>query len=324
MEDLELETRLRRYAQAFRREAQISDDLHRRIMMRTAIGTHGALSGWLLQLGAAAAVIGLAVGVWVLLGRARSEQATQTAPRMVRTVPADGASNVARTGDIRVEFAARPDQAPTLRLEPADGKLSPAHWKGATYSWRYEDLGWNVQYRAILDQDYPSPDGKRNHFQHVWRFTTEPTVPAGGRTCQMSDLSVRGGYTGGVSGGAVSGSIVFANASSSICTLQGRPQIQPRDSRGPMTVTQTQLNEGISELPIALRPGQEGRVTFVWSNNCQATSGAILLVVTLPGALGQFEVAADNLEGRPQTGTPRCNEPGSPSILSIGTFMAAQ
>jgi len=121
--------------------------------MRTAVGTHGAPSGWLLQLGAAAAVIGLAVGVWVLLGRARSEPAAQTAPRIVRTVPAGGASNVARTGDIRVEFAARPDQAPTLRLEPADGKLSPAQWKGATYSWRYEGLGANVQYRAILDQD---------------------------------------------------------------------------------------------------------------------------------------------------------------------------
>jgi len=149
-------------------------------------------------------------------------------------------------------------------------------------------------------------------------------VPAGARTCQMSDLSVRGGYTGGVSGGDVAGSIVFANGSASACTLQGRPQIQPRDSRGVMTVTRTQLNEGTLELPVALQPGQEARVTFVWSNYCQAISGAITLVVTLPNDEGQLKIAPDNLAGRPQTGTPRCNEPGSPSILSIGTFMAAQ
>jgi hypothetical protein len=91
-----------------------------------------------------------------------------------------------------------------------------------------------------------------------------------------------------------------------------------------MTVTRTQLNDRTLELPVALQPGQEARVTFVWSNYCQAISGAITLMVTLPEDEGQFEIAPDNFEGRPQTGTPSCRDPGSASILSIGTFMAAQ
>jgi hypothetical protein len=323
MEDLELDTRLRRYAQAFRHEAQISGDLHRRIMMRTTIGTHGAPSSWLLQVTAAAVALGLAVGVWVLLGRVRSEPAIPLAQVVVRTVPADGASNVARAGDIRVEFATRPDQAPSLRLEPADGKLYATGWKGPMYSWRYEGLGSNVQYRAILDQA-SSPNGTQRHFQQTWRFTTEPTVPRGALPCRGLDLSVRGGYVGGVSGGGVSGGIVFTNRSAATCTLEGRPKIQPTDSKGVMAVTPTQLNDGTPGLPVALQPGQEARVGFVWLNYCQAISGALTLTVTLPNDGGQFEIAPDNFEGRPQTGTPSCRDPGSASILSIGRFMAAQ
>jgi hypothetical protein len=240
------------------------------------------------------------------------------APKITRSDPADGASNVAGTGEIQVEFAARPDRIPTLRLEPADGKLHPGQWTGATYSWRYEDLDSNVEYHAVVDQEYVSPEGKQRHVQHAWRFTTKPAVPASARPCRVSDMSLRRGqFGGGESPGTIAGSITLANASVSTCTLRGPLQIQPRDSKGALTVTRSQLNQGTLEFPVAIQPNQEADITFVWSNYCRATSGDLEFAITLPNVEGQLK------SGPYRSDAPRCYDSRSPSILSMSTLVTA-
>jgi hypothetical protein len=287
-------------------------------MMRTAIAGHGARSGWLVQLTAAAVLLGLAAGVWVLLGRARTDQATPVPPEIVRSDPADGAINVASTGEIQVEFAARPDRVPTLRLEPADGRLYPGQWTGTTYSWRYEDLDSKVEYHAVVDQEYLSLEGKQRHVQHAWRFTTKPAVPASARSCRVSDMSLRWGqYGSGESPGAIAGSFTLANTSASPCTLKGPLQIQPRDSKGALSVTRTQLNQGTLEFPLALQPSQEAHITFVWINYCRAISGDLVFGITLPNVDGQLKT------GPYRGDTPRCYDSGSASILSMSTLVTA-
>jgi hypothetical protein len=240
----------------------------------------------------------------------------------VRSDPADGASNVASTGEIQVEFAARPDRVPTLRLEPADGKLYPGQWTGTTYSWRYEELDSKVEYHAIVFQDYVSADRKQGHFQHAWRFTTKPAVPASGRPCRVSDMSLRRSQYGGAAGGggAVEGRISLANTSASTCTLKGHIQIQPRDSKGVMTVSRSQLNDGTLELPVALQPSQEAQITYWWSNYCRAVSGAWEFVITLPNVEGQLKAGQP---GAADAGIPRCYDSRAASILSIGMLVTA-
>jgi hypothetical protein len=192
-------------------------------------------------------------------------------------------------------------------------------WNGTTFSWQYEGLAAGTRYRAFIKDDFHAANGRQGSLQVHWDFSTEQS-PDATRSCQVDDLSVRGGYQGGVSNGGVSGAIILANRSTSACSLGGRPKIEPTDSRGVMPVSQGQLNLGVPASPAILGPAQSGRYGFVWSNYCQATSGVMTLKVTLAVTNAQFVISPDDTTGRQQRGTPQCNDPTSPSMLSVGPF----
>jgi len=141
------------------------------------------------------------------------------------------------------------------------------------------------------------------------------------RGCRPTDLKIRGGYTGGVSGGGVAGSIRLTNQSPTACALAGRPQVQLSNAQGPMPVTRTELNTGAGEQFQVVQPGQEVSVSFVWDNYCQPTSGTITLSVRLSDQGQQLTTPADDLNGHPQSGAPRCVGPG-PSTLAVGPYQA--
>ncbi len=330
-EEFDFEMRLRRYAQAFQGDARPSPDLHARIMARVASRAPAgrwAAPAWTLRLGAAAAVLVLLAGAWGGTRYLRAQQLQAAAPRIEDTVPSDGATAVPVDGELRVLYAKRPAQDPTIRLLPDDDTLDAGQWQQSTFVVAYAGLRPATQYRAMLEQDWRAANGDRGHFMKQWSFTTESASAI--QPCQLSVLKVVGGEEGTRSGSTrygMAGSLVLRNISPSPCKLQGRPQMQLRDEGPPqraLTVIQTAQNPGTVDFPVVLKPGQSSRVTFAWDNYCgprvalkpgQYFGPAISMLLSVPGSREELSWTVWTSDAMPD-----CLSPSDPSVLAVGVF----
>src|SRR5438477_12982083 len=111
-------------------------------------------------------VLALAVGGFVMILRAQQGGLASTmATAHIRAVsPPDGAVNVPVTGELRADYFSRPNQDPTMKVEPPVGvALGPGRWDGTTFVMPYGGLRENSLYHVELDQDdWP---GKGEHKQ---------------------------------------------------------------------------------------------------------------------------------------------------------------
>lgn len=94
--------------------------------------------------------------------------------------------------------------------------------------------------------------------------STHTPVPsaAAQRVCHAADLGAVAGEAGSASGGQTGLVFVFANHSSTPCTLQGVPGIQLLDGRGKIIPTTATLPSGDSSPIIVLAPGHVPPVSF--------------------------------------------------------------
>ena len=72
--------------------------------------------------------------------------------------------------------------------------------------------------------------------------------------------------------------------------------------------------------PVVLQPGGKSFVYFEWRNWCGHAAGPFKLAVALPGEGGQLTVPVQDPQGAPVSSTPRCDDPGTASTISVGQF----
>ena len=155
---------------------------------------------------------------------------------------------------------------------------------------------------------------------------TTPT-PVAVAACQASDLKVSAVVQGAT--GNLAGSITFVNASSTPCTLQGRPDVKLVDATGqvlPVNEVAEPLSEAGLGSPVQVAPGQSARVFVIWLVNYCGPQPIppIGMRVTLPGDQATMNVPLADARGTPLAGTPRCDQPGSgSSTLAVGLFQSA-
>jgi hypothetical protein len=176
-------------------------------------------------------------------------------------------------------------------------------------------------------------------------LTPSPTVPVNARACRASDLRGEAGAQG------ATGSIVFSvgltNISTSVCTLQGPPQIQLIDQHGrvldmryythcflcdmstseaeeatplPATITpriptETAVVQERLYGKIGIGPGKRIGVFLIWDNWCQPfPEGGVIIRLTLPDRLGKVDIPTDAYVGG------RCDAPKARSSLMVSHF----
>lgn len=172
-EDFELETRLRDYGQNLAKEVVADPPLHARIMTRVAAPPAPRRRGLALELAAAAAILVIAVGAFLVIRHVRDQALASAAPVVEATVPADRATDVPLVGELSVSFKTRPQTMPVLSLSPADGRLEAPRWIGNTLVAHYAGLHPSAAYTATVQVSYRSRFGDEGRFAMSWRFTAE-------------------------------------------------------------------------------------------------------------------------------------------------------
>jgi hypothetical protein len=135
------------------------------------------MKNWAKQLAGTVLVLvfAFAVGGFVMVLRAQQGglAATMAAARIRAVSPADGAVNVAVSGEIRADYISRPNQDPTIKFEPPVGLvLGPARWDGTTFVMPYSGLRDNSLYHGELDQDDWPGKGEHKQIKVRWSFRT--------------------------------------------------------------------------------------------------------------------------------------------------------
>jgi hypothetical protein len=187
-EDPQLETRLRHYGSLLRDEARVSPNLHARIIGRLDGRAPVRSHRFTVQLAAAAAIVVVALGATGVVLKLRADELAKAAPHVTSVFPADGAHDVPLKGEFRVDFAHRPTNSPTLRVDPADATLQALEWSGTTMVVKYAGLHPSAHYELVLSADYRSHLGDNGRFEERWRFTAEgpaqitATTPTAGET----------------------------------------------------------------------------------------------------------------------------------------------
>ena len=121
-----------------------------------------------------AGVIGLLlVGAVVAFIRVHADALAAAQPTVTDLSPAAGAKEVPLGGEFRVTFGRRPAGTPTMRLNPATGKLVSARWEGSTLVAGYSDLHIATRYELVLTADYRSTLKDLGHYEKRWTLTTE-------------------------------------------------------------------------------------------------------------------------------------------------------
>jgi uncharacterized protein DUF4232 len=154
--------------------------------------------------------------------------------------------------------------------------------------------------------------------------------------CIAADLRAVAGWQGAV--GGMAGGVSFINKSDATCALRGRPGIHLVDANGGlMPVANVEYMEqpggdggegggtpdnsaAENSGPVVLGPGAKSFVYFEWRNWCGQAVGPFKLAVALPDAGGQLTVPVQDPQGAPLSSTPRCDDPGTASTISIGQF----
>jgi len=265
------------------------------------------MARWALLVILGGLLLGAGILSFVLLGQSHRQPPVDSAPSVQRTVPSPNATGVTAQGQFAVEFSRRPDHSLDLSLTPSDGLLGSSFWKGVTLIVPYSGLRPGVTYRLVVS-------GSK-----LWvdlTFTTEGGPSPTGVACRSSDLYLSVTYQGGISGGAVSGSVDLLNRSNANCLLSNRPGLIPRDGRAALNVTQTEL-AGVASPPFLLGAGQHARVVFVWSNFCGSVGSAISMTVLLPDG-EDVTVPVLSSTGGALTSPPGCNSQPDPSTMAVG------
>ena len=136
-------------------------------------------------------------------------------------------------------------------------------------------------------------------------------------------LSAWAGWQGAT--GALAGEILFTNQGSEPYTLEGRPQVQVLDATmGTLAAQQVAMPGSADVGPVVLQPGQQASLQVVWRNYCgPKLNGPLSLEVTLPGR-GELVVPVLDVDGKPDSHTPRCDVSAAASTLSVGVFELAE
>jgi hypothetical protein len=105
--------------------------------------------------------------------------ATMAAANIRAVSPMDGAVNVPLSGEIRAEYTSRPNQDPTIKVEPPVGvTLDNPQWDGTTFVLHYTGLGANSLYHVELDQDNWTGKGEHKQIKVRWSFRTGSATSA--------------------------------------------------------------------------------------------------------------------------------------------------
>jgi hypothetical protein len=91
--------------------------------------------------------------------------------------PSDGATDVARNGNVSLQFARRPVVDPLVRIQPAAKTMQPGGWKDATWTVAYTGLQPLQVYKVTVDVELGDPAA---NFHREWSFRTEPGAPPAG------------------------------------------------------------------------------------------------------------------------------------------------
>jgi hypothetical protein len=169
--------------------------------------------------------------------------------------------------------------------------------------------------------------------------TTVPTVPAGTAACRAADLSASAKAQPSTDVQAIT--LTFTNRGSSLCALQGPPDIRLISADGSsldmvynlncfgcgqtlsptpeIQATQipqaTQAAQAILTGQFGLAPGQSAQVLLLWRNECNALpAGEINARLILPDGAGNLDVPTGLYSG------PACIDPGSASTTTIGQY----
>jgi hypothetical protein len=135
------------------------------------------MKNWAKQLAGAVLVLvfALAVGGFVMILRAQQNgvAATMAAANVRAVSPTDGAINVPLSGELRADYISRPQQDPSIKVEPPVGvTLDNAHWDGTTFVLHYSGLGASRLYHVELDQDTWTGKGEHKQIKVRWSFRT--------------------------------------------------------------------------------------------------------------------------------------------------------
>ena len=135
------------------------------------------MKNWAKQVAGAVLVLvfALAVGGFVMVLRAQQGAlaATMAAAHVRAVSPADGATNVPLSGEIRADYVSRPTQDPTVKLEPpVEVTLDNPHWDSTTFIVDYHGLRDNSLYHVDLDQDDWTGKGEHKQIKVRWSFRT--------------------------------------------------------------------------------------------------------------------------------------------------------
>ncbi|HYU50260.1 MAG TPA: DUF4232 domain-containing protein [Candidatus Limnocylindria bacterium] len=156
--------------------------------------------------------------------------------------------------------------------------------------------------------------------------TPSPTTVVDAPVCQATQLDAGdGGWEGAT--GSLLGGFLIRNTSHEPCRLEGRPAIKIVDAEGRSLDVRTVPAPSPSPRPIVLGPKQAAPVlneepsrglaseTLQWFNWCgSAPKEPLKLTVTLPeGGVLRVPISFGG-------GTPRCDEPTAPSVLSVAPF----
>jgi hypothetical protein len=102
---------------------------------------------------------------------------TQGYPVLSALTPPHDQLQVARVGQVSVDFSYRPPIDPSLSVTPADGTTLPGRWRGMTWTTSYNGLKPQTRYEVTLTVDYGAAAAST---KRQWAFTTEPAWPAPG------------------------------------------------------------------------------------------------------------------------------------------------
>jgi hypothetical protein len=135
------------------------------------------MKSWFIQLAGALLVLAFALTVGGFVMVLRSQQgglaATMAAANIRAVSPADGAVNVPISGEVRADYISRPNQDPSIKVEPPVGvELGPGQWDGTTYVMPYSGLRENSLYNVELDQDDWTGKGEHKQIKVRWSFRT--------------------------------------------------------------------------------------------------------------------------------------------------------
>ena len=150
--------------------------------------------------------------------------------------------------------------------------------------------------------------------------------------CLASDLVGEARAIGAT--GSMAIGINLTNNGKSVCSLQGRPEVQLLNGQGkplpveyrtfcrecaegyvtraPAVATQT-VTAYFNPL-IDLQPGQQATIPTIWNNWCGPAPDSIKLKITLPGQQGILTVVPDYRV------PPRCDASDAKSSFSVGPF----